>query len=98
MLAWVVNSRPHPRRTSPSSLPCSHSHFGTHPSLIKKKSPLSFHALTNCKFRNPFVLLFIQNARGYTPPSKRKIMNTAIYLPRQNRGRIPFHSFAQGGL
>src|SRR5712692_7575074 len=28
------------------------------------KSPLSFHALTNCKFRNRFVLIFIQNARG----------------------------------
>src|SRR5260370_25247555 len=26
---------------------------------------LSFHAFTKCKFRNPFVLIFIQNARGY---------------------------------
>jgi hypothetical protein len=28
---------------------------------------LSFHALTKCKFRNSFLLIFIQNARGCTP-------------------------------
>ncbi|SRR5229473_3508767 len=31
-------------------------------------TPLSFHALTNCKFSNSFVLKFIQNGGG-VPPS-----------------------------
>ena len=32
-------------------------------------TPLSFHALTNCKFSNSFVLKFIQTAGGMYPPS-----------------------------
>jgi hypothetical protein len=42
--------------------------FGFSPHLLAQKSSLLyFHALTNCKFHNPFVLTFIQNARGCIP-------------------------------
>src|SRR5258708_29577771 len=37
MLACVVIDQPHSRQTPPSFFPCSHSHFGTHPSLISEK-------------------------------------------------------------
>src|SRR5260370_38165513 len=47
---------------SEGSTPSSRS--GTHLTL---RICLSFHALTNCKFRIPFVLIFIQIARGCTP-------------------------------
>src|SRR5712692_4965228 len=46
------------------------------------------------RIANFATLLFCYSYKmpGASPPSKRKIMNTAIYLPRQNRGRIPFQS------
>ena len=37
MVAWVVIDRQHLRQTSPSFFPCSHSHFGTHPSRIPEE-------------------------------------------------------------
>src|SRR5712664_696115 len=37
MVAWVVIDRQHLRQTSPSLFPCSHSHFGSHPSLIPEE-------------------------------------------------------------
>ena len=55
--------------------------FGFSPHLLAQKSSLLyFHALTNCKFRNPFVLTFIQNAGG-VPPPRAKIMNITIQEP-----------------
>jgi hypothetical protein len=56
------------------------SRFGSHLFLIPEKIPPSFHALTNCKFHNPFVLLFIQIARGCTP-FKKEITNTTMQEP-----------------
>jgi hypothetical protein len=40
--------------------------------------PPSFHANTKCKFRNPFVLIFIQNARGCTPSHPFFISVTSV--------------------
>jgi hypothetical protein len=40
---------------------------GTYPSLITVIQALSFHALTKCKFRNSFVLIFIQIGGGVPP-------------------------------
>src|SRR5258708_2223702 len=45
-------------------------HSGIHPiPLTIPITVLSFHTLTKCKFRNPFVLIFIQNAPGGVPPT-----------------------------
>jgi hypothetical protein len=76
MLSWVVNDRSssrryhHPVLPFCPSLPCFHTVTNC-PPLPLAKHPLHFHALTNCKLRNPFVLIFIQNARGCTPLSAR---------------------------
>ncbi len=148
MLSWVVNYRPHPRPTSPSSLPCSHSHFGTHPSVIKKKSPFLFMHLRNANFATPLFCYSYKMPGGVSPsirtfrpptvstcfrpipffsylcalfcsfllaPKTQLFCFQAIphslskkkhpgggrrfnYPRRKNRGTIPFHSFAQGGL
>src|SRR6266852_1437810 len=45
MVAWVVIIRQHSRQTSPSFFPCSHFHFGSHPSLISEKI-ISFFSYT----------------------------------------------------
>ena len=37
MLAWAVIDRTHSRQTTLSFFPCSHSRFGSHPSLIPEK-------------------------------------------------------------
>src|SRR5712692_1982207 len=42
MVAWVVIDRTHSCQTPPSLFPCSHSHFGTHPSLHSAALPLFF--------------------------------------------------------
>src|SRR5712692_8054670 len=69
MLSCVVINRPHSRRTPPSVFPYPIPILELTPPSSHKKLALSFHALTKCKFRIPFVLIFIQNARGGYPPS-----------------------------
>jgi len=51
----------------------NNSHSGTRPITSTPFAPslFSFLALTNCKFRNPFVLLFMRNARGVPPPTRK---------------------------
>ena len=55
-------------RTSLSFSPRPHSHFGTHPSPSKKKSPLSFHVLMGAHFATPLLSNSCRNG-GYVPPS-----------------------------
>jgi hypothetical protein len=43
----------------------------SHYKYTVRTSLFSFLALTNCKFRNPFVLLFMRNARGVPPPTRK---------------------------
>src|SRR5260370_3094186 len=53
-------------------------------SASSPKDPLlSFHALTNCKFRNPFVLIFIQNAGGV--PSAGAATEKLLHRPDSPR-------------
>src|SRR6266478_1587205 len=40
--------------------------------LINQEPTLQNQSVTYCRFRNPFVLIFIQNARGCTPPLETK--------------------------
>src|SRR5713101_1830395 len=61
MVAWVVINRQRTRQSPPSFFPRSHSHFGSHASLISEKTtpfvsytylepilhPFSFHALAH---------------------------------------------------
>src|SRR5712692_7426307 len=67
MLSCVVINRPHSRRTRPSVFPYPIPILELTPPSSHKRLALSFHALTKCKFRIPFVLIFIQNARGGYP-------------------------------
>src|SRR5260370_350272 len=45
--------------------------FWVSPSLIPKKCALSFHALTNCPFCNPFPFRFMHAMGGVPPASQR---------------------------
>jgi len=51
--------------------------------------PPFFHALTNCKFHNPFLLIFIQNARGLHSLELATLLSPSHYCPRH---RECYHS------
>ncbi len=53
--------------------------------------PLSFHALTNCKFSNSFVLTFIQTAGGVYPPSPL-FQRFKVHQPRPHPNALKFSS------
>src|SRR6266478_3642434 len=53
-------------------------------------TPLSFHALTNCKFSNSFVLTFIQNGGGvHLHHSSR---GSKVHQPRPHPNALKFSS------
>jgi hypothetical protein len=54
-------------------------------------TPLSFHALTNCKFSNSFVLTFIQNGGG-VPPSPL-FQRFKVHRPRPHPNALKLSSF-----
>src|SRR5713226_1426250 len=60
MLTFLVIVSHNSRRTSRSLRRCSNSHLGTHPTPIQEKSSLSFYALTNCPFCNPFIFISLR--------------------------------------
>jgi hypothetical protein len=75
-------------------------HFGspgawprqTQPTTITTRTlALSLHALTNCKFRNAFVLIFIQNAGGgrvsLQPQTVRSVVSSLG--PGARKSRLP---------
>ena len=68
MLAWVVISRLHPRRS-----PLSRSfRLPSHLLLFTVVHPLSIQPLTKCSFRNSFVFKTIHFDGGCVYPSTRK--------------------------
>ena len=85
MIAWVVIDRTYSRQTPPSFFPRCHSYFGSHLLLIPEKIPLSFHTITNCKFPNAFVLIFIQNARRVLPPLGPASFNVPTFKSKRYR-------------
>src|SRR2546427_13216517 len=67
MLAWVVNYRPHPRRTSPYPFG-SHSHFGSHLTPILDKSAPFFSCTYELQISQPFCFAIHTKCPGvYTP-------------------------------
>ncbi len=53
-------------------------------------TPLSFHALTNCKFSNSFVLTFIQTAGGVYPPSPLFQAQSSVAATASQRPEVLF--------
>ena len=70
----LLSATPDSTNSSPCPLSCSF--FPRTPSFLfsilrtphsrGRNSPLCFHALTKCFSRNPFLLIIMQTARGYT--------------------------------
>ncbi len=81
MLSLVVILSHYSRRTPPSLFPRSHSHFGSHPSLLPEEIPAFFSCTYEMQIPQTLCFDIHTKCPGVYPPSKRKIMNTAMQDP-----------------
>ncbi len=92
MVAWVVINRQRTRQSPPSFFPRSHSHFGSHPSLISEKTT-PFVSYTYVEpILQPFCFQILACNGGSVLPSGSRLpiaYPLSSTCPEQSRG-IPF--------
>src|SRR5260370_25067720 len=96
VVAWVVITGQGPRQSPPSFFPRSHSHFGSHPSLISEKTT-PFDSYTYVEpILQPFCFQILACNGGSVLPSESRLpiaYPLSSTCPEQSRG-IPFHTLA----